>query len=163
MSLFQNQKTAPAPAGGRRRRREEERLGDQPGQLYETLATVLPLGPGGSWDGLGVLRGVQLGPWAAGFGGLLPQPAPGLAPLPPPPYRPRPRGLRPRVFPAHRPVPQMGWRPIVGIAYIHRPAQAPFTCPFSQSGRTLCRFRLALQRKNQGRGSPFRHTGCTTQ
>jgi hypothetical protein len=27
------------------------------------------LGPGGSWSGLGVVRGVQLGPWAAGFGG----------------------------------------------------------------------------------------------
>jgi hypothetical protein len=28
------------------------------------LATVRPLGPGGSWGGLGVVRG-QLGPWAA--------------------------------------------------------------------------------------------------
>jgi hypothetical protein len=43
-------------------------LRDQPGQLYEILATVRPLGPGGSWDGLGVLREVQLGPWAAGSG-----------------------------------------------------------------------------------------------
>jgi hypothetical protein len=33
-----------------------ERLGDQPGQLHEVLATVRPLGPGGSWDGLGVVR-----------------------------------------------------------------------------------------------------------
>jgi hypothetical protein len=28
-----------------------------------------PLGPGVSWDGLGVVQGVQLCPWAAGFGG----------------------------------------------------------------------------------------------
>jgi hypothetical protein len=42
------------------------RLGGQPGQLYEILATARPLGPGGSWDGLGVLRGVQLGPWPLG-------------------------------------------------------------------------------------------------
>jgi hypothetical protein len=33
------------------------------------LATVRPLGPVRSWVGLGVVRGVQLGPWAAGFGG----------------------------------------------------------------------------------------------
>jgi hypothetical protein len=54
-----------------------ERLGGQPGQLYEILATVRPLGPGVSWDGLGVLRGAggprsnlaMPGPWAAGFGG----------------------------------------------------------------------------------------------
>jgi hypothetical protein len=59
-----------------------ERLGDQPGQLYEILATVRPLGPGRSWDGLVVLQGAQLGPWAAGFGGGRPRPAPELAPLP---------------------------------------------------------------------------------
>jgi hypothetical protein len=35
----------------------------------EILATVRPLGPVRSWVGLGVVRGVQLGPWAAGFGG----------------------------------------------------------------------------------------------
>jgi hypothetical protein len=29
----------------------------RPGQLHEILATVRALGPGGSWDGLGVLRG----------------------------------------------------------------------------------------------------------
>jgi hypothetical protein len=33
------------------------------------LAAVRPLGPVRSWVGLGVVRGVQLGPWAAGFGG----------------------------------------------------------------------------------------------
>jgi hypothetical protein len=46
------------------------------------LATVRPLGPVRSWVGLGVVRGVQLDPWAAGFGGRGPRPAPGLAPLP---------------------------------------------------------------------------------
>jgi hypothetical protein len=38
------------------------------------------------------------------------------------------------------------WR-IVGIACI-QPAKASFTCPFSQSGQILCRFRPALQRKS---------------
>jgi hypothetical protein len=36
------------------------------------LAAVRPLGPvrrAGCWVGLGVVRGVQLGPWAAGLGG----------------------------------------------------------------------------------------------
>jgi hypothetical protein len=33
------------------------------------LAAVRPLGPVRSWVGLGVVRGVQLGPWAAGFDG----------------------------------------------------------------------------------------------
>jgi hypothetical protein len=44
-----------------------ERLGDQPGQLYEILATVRFLGPGGSWDGLGVVRYGLGGPtWPLG-------------------------------------------------------------------------------------------------
>jgi hypothetical protein len=33
------------------------------------LAAVRPLGSVRSWAGLDVVRGVQLGPWAAGFGG----------------------------------------------------------------------------------------------
>ena len=33
------------------------------------MAAVRPLGPVRSWAGLDVVRGVQLGPWAAGFGG----------------------------------------------------------------------------------------------
>jgi hypothetical protein len=66
------------------------------------------------------------------------------------------RGLRPRVFLAHRPLPQlqvqdlvMGRRPIVGIAYIQTGKafllQAIFT-----PGQILCagRFRLALWRKS---------------
>ena len=40
---------------------------EEPGAVV--LAAVRPLGPGGSWGGLGVLRGGQLGPWAAVFGG----------------------------------------------------------------------------------------------
>jgi hypothetical protein len=39
---------------------------EEPGAAV--LATVRPLGPG-SWARLGVVRGVQLGPWAAWFGG----------------------------------------------------------------------------------------------
>ena len=64
------------------------------------------------------------------------------------------RGLRPHVFPAHRPGSQlqvrdsvMGRRPVVGIAYIHTGPVSLFTCPFLQSGEILCRrfrFRLAL-------------------
>jgi hypothetical protein len=33
------------------------------------LAAVRPLGSVRSWAGLDVVRGAQLGPWAAGFGG----------------------------------------------------------------------------------------------
>jgi hypothetical protein len=66
-------------------------LRDQGGQARKVYPTGHPLGPGGSWSGLGVVRGVQLGPWAAGFGGRLPRPAPGLAPLP----LPRTGGCRP--------------------------------------------------------------------
>jgi hypothetical protein len=70
-----------------------ERLGDQPGQLCEILAVVRPLGPRRSCDGLGVLRGAQLGPWAAGFGGGRHRPAPGLdPPSTHPPYRRLPAG-----------------------------------------------------------------------
>jgi hypothetical protein len=66
------------------------------------------------------------------------------------------RGLRPRVFPAHRPPPQpqvqdsvMGRHPIVGIAYIQT-GGGSFFKPFSQptSCHVLaCRFRPALRRK----------------
>jgi hypothetical protein len=38
-----------------------------------------------------------------------------------------------------------------------------FLLPFSRPGQILCRFGLALQRTSHGRGSLFRHTGCTTQ
>jgi hypothetical protein len=64
------------------------------------------------------------------------------------------RGLRPRVFSAHRLVPQlqvqdslMGRRPIVGIAYIQT-GTGFLPIPFSQSCQVLCRFRLARQRKS---------------
>jgi hypothetical protein len=39
------------------------------GPAAAILAAVRPLGPVRSWAGLDVVRGVQLGPWAAGFGG----------------------------------------------------------------------------------------------
>jgi hypothetical protein len=39
----------------------------------------------------------------------------------------------------------------------------PSHAHFHSLSRSLCRFRPALQRKSQGRGSPFRHTGCTTR
>jgi hypothetical protein len=52
-------------------------------------------------------------------------------------------GLRPRVFSAHRPVPQlqvqdsvMGWQPILWQSAF-RPEQPSFTSPFPQSGRIL--------------------------
>jgi hypothetical protein len=39
-------------------------------KYWPPLERLAPwLGQGGSWDGLGVLRGVQLDHWAAGFGG----------------------------------------------------------------------------------------------
>jgi hypothetical protein len=48
-----------------------DQLRDQGGQGPQFYPTGHPLGPGGSWSGLGVVRGVQLGPWAAGFGGKI--------------------------------------------------------------------------------------------
>jgi hypothetical protein len=107
------------------------------------------------WPG----RGVQLGPWAAGFGaGRRPRPAPGLAPPPRPPPAPAAggRGLRPRVFSAHRPSGLHGcqymprhlplrlilWQSVSAIP------MASFTCLFSQSDQVLCRLTLALQRKS---------------
>jgi hypothetical protein len=60
----------------------------------ELLAAVRPLGPVRSWVGLGVVRGAQLGPWAAGFGGRWPV-APtgtGAGSSAPPPYRRLPAG-----------------------------------------------------------------------
>jgi hypothetical protein len=50
-----------------------------------------PVGPVGSWDGLEVVRGVQLGHRATWFGGGRARPAPAPAPLPPP----RTSGWRP--------------------------------------------------------------------
>jgi hypothetical protein len=54
------------------------------------LATVRPLGPVRSWVGLGVVRGVQLGPWAAGFAEVRWPVTPtgtGAGSSAPPPYR----------------------------------------------------------------------------
>jgi len=50
-----------------------------------------PVGPVGSWDGLEVVQGVQLGHRATWFGGGRARPAPAPAPLPPP----RTSGWRP--------------------------------------------------------------------
>jgi hypothetical protein len=76
------------------------------------LAAVRSLGPVRSWVGLGVVRGVQLGPTSLAPGPLgsvagdpdrhrrwflCPSSVPAAAG----------RGLRPRVFPAHRPAPQL--------------------------------------------------------
>jgi hypothetical protein len=49
------------------------------------------MGPVGSWDGLEVVQGVQLGHRATWFGGGRARPAPAPAPLPPP----RTSGWRP--------------------------------------------------------------------
>jgi hypothetical protein len=166
--------------------------------------------------GLGWMwSGVQLGPLAAGFPprwpvasdtGRRPRPPTGTgtgagsgssSALPPVflspfsfsvPAAAGGRGLRPRVFSAHRPLPyssskdsvhvcpmprhglqlqQLTARPLAfGKAFSDRQRQRlPFTSTwsFSQSGWVLlCRFRRALQSSvNQGRGSPFRHNGCT--
>jgi hypothetical protein len=46
-----------------------DHLRDQGGKERKFYPTGHPLGPGGSWFGLGVVWGVQLGHWAAGFGG----------------------------------------------------------------------------------------------
>jgi hypothetical protein len=46
--------------------------------------TQPPVGPVGSWDGLEVAQGVQLGHRATWFGGGRARPAPAPAPLPPP-------------------------------------------------------------------------------
>jgi hypothetical protein len=46
-----------------------DQLRDQRSQGGVLLPPVRPLGPVRSWVGLAVVRGVQLGPWAAGFGG----------------------------------------------------------------------------------------------
>jgi hypothetical protein len=46
--------------------------------------TQPPMGPVGSWDGLEVVHGVQLGHRATWFGGGRARPAPAPAPLPPP-------------------------------------------------------------------------------
>jgi hypothetical protein len=121
-----------------------------------------------SWVGvgLGVVRGVQLGPWllwgrwvrwpvtptGTGAGWLLcPSSVPAAAG----------RGLRPRVFSAHRPWPWpqlqvqdsvMGRRPIAGIAYIQTgPATHSFFKPFSQSGepRRRLEHKIALHKLRQ--------------
>jgi hypothetical protein len=49
-----------------------DQLRDQRGQgakYWPPFAPWQPLGPVRSWVGLYVVGGVQLGPWAAGFGG----------------------------------------------------------------------------------------------
>jgi hypothetical protein len=107
-------------------------LRDQRGQRRRYWPPFAPwvLGPVRSWNGLGVVWGAKLGPWAAWrlvlgsvVGGpdrhrgwlFCPSSVPAAAG----------RGLRPRVFSAHGPGPQlqvqdsvMGRRPVVGIAYI---------------------------------------------
>jgi hypothetical protein len=78
--------TAPAKGATRPAARLEE-----PGGAL--LAPVRPLGPVRSWVGLGVVWGVQLGPWAAGFGGRWVTPTgTGAGSSAPPPYRRLPAG-----------------------------------------------------------------------
>jgi hypothetical protein len=55
--------------GTAKRFRRLDQLCNQRGAEAAILATVRPLGPVRSCVGLGVVRGVQLGPWAAGSGG----------------------------------------------------------------------------------------------
>jgi hypothetical protein len=82
------------------------------------------------------------------------------------------RGLRPRVFSAHGPGPQLQLQ-------VHAPACAVTAHPLAKRLQTgpaaflLQAIFTNLARScadsdwrssaNQGRGSPFRHTGCTTQ
>ena len=61
-----------------------EQLREQGGQGAKFHPTQPPVGPVGSWDGLGVVQGVQLGHRATWFGGGRARPAPAPAPLPPP-------------------------------------------------------------------------------
>jgi hypothetical protein len=73
------------------------------------------------------------------------------------------------VFSAHRPLPQlqvqdsvMGRRPIVGIAYIQTGKGFLFRATFT-TWPDLCADLDWRSGVNQGRGSLFLHTGCTTQ
>jgi hypothetical protein len=68
-----------------------EQLREQGGQRAKFHPTQPPMGPVGSWDGLEVVQGVQLGHRATWFGGGRARPAPAPAPLPPP----RTSGWRP--------------------------------------------------------------------
>ena len=68
-----------------------EQLREQRGQGAKFHPTQPPVGPVGSWDGLEVVQGVQLGHRATWFGGGRARPAPAPAPLPPP----RTSGWRP--------------------------------------------------------------------
>jgi hypothetical protein len=95
------------------------------------------------------------GPLGSVAGDPDPRPAPGLAPLLLPRTGACRRGLRPRVFSAHRPGPQL---------QVHAPARAVTAHPLAARLQTgpapllqaifktwpglLCRFRLALQRKS---------------
>jgi hypothetical protein len=67
----------------------KERLGDQPGQLYEILATIRPLGPGVSWDGMGMLRGGPTWPLGRWVWWPVTPTGTGAGPSPSPPYRRR--------------------------------------------------------------------------
>jgi hypothetical protein len=114
------------------------------GPKAEILATVRPLGPGRSWAGLGPVGSVAGDPDRHRDWLLCPSSVPAAAG----------RGLKPRAFPVHRPVPQlqvqdsvMGRHPFFLWQGVFRPAQASFS-PFSQSDQILCRFRLVLQRKS---------------
>jgi hypothetical protein len=81
------------------------------------------------------------------------------------------RGLRPRVPPARRPWPHlqaqdsvMGRRPIVGIAYIQTGKGFLLSSHFHNLASSCADSDCgAPARVNQGRGSLFRHNGCTTQ
>jgi hypothetical protein len=80
------------------------------------------------------------------------------------------RGLRPRVFSAHRPGPQLqapSACPGTGCnsaSFGRAPSDRP-SLPSSSHFYNLARCADSDLRSsaNQGRGSPFRHTGCTTQ
>jgi hypothetical protein len=129
-------------------------------------------GLGGLWAGCGP-RGPQLGPWVAGFGGRGRWPGRPRGWLLCPSSSSVPaaagRGLRPRVFSAHGPGPQL---------QVHAPAWAVTARPLAKRLQTGPAFLLQAtftmlpdlvpisdwrSSVNQGRGSLFRHTGCTTQ
>jgi hypothetical protein len=74
------------------------------------------------------------------------------------------------MFSAHRPAPQlqvqdsvMGRRPIVGIAYIQTGTSFLLHSSHFHNLARSCADSDWRSSVNQGRGSLFRHTGCTTQ
>jgi hypothetical protein len=134
---------------------------------------VRPLSPGargqGGWA-WSVVRGVQLCPWAAGFGGRRPRPAPGLAPLP---LLLRTGGCRPGAE-AARVLGSQTWAaapaicpgtgcnsPSFGRASSDRPSP-PSSSHFHSRTRS-CADSDWRSGVNQGRESLFRHIDCTTR